>query len=139
MGLTVASESSFYRVLHDESLLAHRQRARPRTHHRPKEHGASAPNQVWSWNLTYLRSPVRGVFMYMALDVLGRTLALAEVHVEQSAQLAGELAQWACEREGVSRDALALHADNGAAMKGRAMLDGLDPQPGPSGSRAPRS
>jgi transposase InsO family protein len=123
-GIYVASESSFYRVLYEESLLAHREPTRPRTHHRPKEHVASAPNQVWSWDITYLRSPIRGVFfyMYMVLDVFSRKIVAAEVHVEESAEIASPLVEWACEREGVSRDVLALHADNGPAMKGSTML-----------------
>lgn len=121
-GVYVASESSFYRVLHDHELMTHREPCRPRTHHRPKEHVATAPNAVWSWDITYLRSPVRGVFyyLYLVLDVF--SLVAAEVHAEESATLASELVEWACEREGVRRDSLVLHADNGGPMKGSTML-----------------
>lgn len=120
----VASESSFYRVLHEHELMAHREPSRPRTHHRPKEHVATAPNQVWSWDITYLRSPVRGVFyyLYLVLDVFSRKIVAAEVHAEESAMIASELVEWACEREGVPRDSLVLHADNGGPMKGSTML-----------------
>lgn len=51
-GVYVASESSFYRVLHEHELMAHREPSAPRTHHRPKEYVATAPNQVWSWDIT---------------------------------------------------------------------------------------
>lgn len=123
-GEYVASESSFYRVLHERELMAHREPSRPRTHHRPKEHVATAPNQVWSWDITYLRSPVRGVFyyLYLVLDVFSRKVIAAEVHAEESATIAACLIEWACEREGVHRDALVLHADNGGPMKGSTML-----------------
>jgi transposase InsO family protein len=123
-GVYIASESSFYRVLHEENLMAHREASRPRANHRPKEHVATAPNQVWSWDITYLRSPVRGVFyyLYLVVDVFSRKIVAAEVHAEESAELAGALVEWACEREGVVTDALVLHADNGAAMKGSSML-----------------
>jgi transposase InsO family protein len=123
-GIYVASESSFYRVLHERELMAHREPTRPRTNHRPKEHLATAPNQVWSWDITYLRSPVRGVFyyLYLVLDVFSRKIVAAQVHAEESANIAAELVERACEREGVHRDELVLHADNGGPMKGSTML-----------------
>jgi transposase InsO family protein len=123
-GVYLASESSFYRVLREEDLMAHREPARPRAHHRPKEHIASAPNQVWSWDITYLRSPVRGLFfyLYLVLDVFSRKVLAAEVHAEESAEIAGRLVEWTCERESVARDSLVLHADNGGPMKGSTML-----------------
>ncbi len=123
-GVYVASESSFYRVLHERDLMAHREPTRPRTHHRPNDYVATAPNQVWSWDITYLRSPVRGVFyyLYLVLDVFSRKIVAAEVHTEESATIAAELVEWACEREGVERDRLVLHADNGGPMKGSTML-----------------
>jgi len=123
-GIYVASESSFYRVLHERDLMAHREPSRPRTHHRPKEHVATAPNQVWAWDITYLRSLVRGVFyyLYLVIDIFSRKIVAAEVHAEESATIAAELVEWACEREGVHRDGLVLHADNGGPMKGSTML-----------------
>ncbi len=123
-GIYVASESSFYRVLHERDLMAHREPSRPRTHHRPKEHVATAANQVWSWDITYMRSAVRGVFyyLYLVLDVFSRKIVAAEVHAEESSETAASLVEWACEREGVQPDALVLHADNGGPMKGATML-----------------
>jgi len=64
-GVYIASESSFYRVLKEHKMIQHRQLSKPATHHRPNEHVASAPNQVWSWDITYLRSSVRGIFFYL--------------------------------------------------------------------------
>jgi len=57
----LASESTFYRVLHDEDLQHSRSRARPASH-RPREHVADGPWQVASWDITYLRSHTRGRF-----------------------------------------------------------------------------
>jgi len=64
-GQYVASESTFYRVLHQEDQMQHRARSRPRSSRKPKEHVARAPNQVWCWDITYLRSSVRGAFYYL--------------------------------------------------------------------------
>lgn len=75
-GVYVASESTMYRVLHGEQLLAHRGRARPPMHHRPPELVAAAVNTVWSWDITYLRAPVRGSFFYLYLveDLYSRSI-----------------------------------------------------------------
>jgi len=123
-GVYVASESSFYRVLHEHGLMNHREPSRPRTHRRPPEHVATAPNSVWSWDITYLRSPVRGVFfyLYLVIDIFSRKVVGFAVHEVESAELASGLVESACDREEVARDALVLHADNGGPMKGSSML-----------------
>ena len=61
-GQYVASESTFYRVLREAGQLEHRGAAKPRTVTRPDEVIATGPNQVWSWDITYLPSEVRGRF-----------------------------------------------------------------------------
>ena len=123
-GEFVASESSFYRVLRAHGLMAHREPSRPGTSKRPTEHVATAPNRVWAWDITYVRSPVRGVFyyLYLVLDVFSRKVVAAEVHAQESADLASNVVEAACERERVARGSLVLHADNGGPMKGATML-----------------
>jgi putative transposase len=123
-GVYVASESSFYRVLHEHDLMSHREPSRPRTHRRPPEHVATAPNTVWSWDITYLRSPVRGVFfyLYLVIDIFSRKVVAYRVHDVESGEVASDLVVVACEREDVARNALVLHADNGGPMKASTML-----------------
>jgi hypothetical protein len=65
-GIYLASESTFYRVLRAEDLLAHRERARPPVT-RPREHVATGPDQVWSWDITWLPAALRGAFHYLYL------------------------------------------------------------------------
>ena len=60
-GEYIASESTFYRVLREARQLRPRETSRPPAP-KPKEHVATGPNQVWSWDITYLRAPVRGQF-----------------------------------------------------------------------------
>jgi putative transposase len=128
MSIYVASEATIYRLLRRRRLLSHRDRARPRTHHRPREHVATGPNQVWAWDITYLPAGVRGTFWYLyaIIDVWSRKLVGWDVHEVQSDDLAAALVADACMREGVARDQLVLHADNGAAMKGKTMLVKLE-------------
>ena len=123
-GVYVASESSFYRVLRQEKLLTHRDRSRPAAHHRPTEYVAKGPNQVWSWDITYLRGPVRGQFLYLYLvvDIWSRMIMAWEVAQEESSEIASPMIARACMEHGVDRDRLVIHSDNGGPMKGATLL-----------------
>lgn len=124
VGVYVASESSFYRVLHDQDLMAHRNPARPKTHSKPRSHSATGPGQVWSWDITYLRASMRGTFyyLYLVLDIWSRKVVGWEVHAEESMELASALADKACAAESIAPGQLVLHSDNGGPMKGATML-----------------
>jgi transposase InsO family protein len=123
-GEYIASESSFYRVLREAGQLAHRQHARPVRRHRPKEHVARGPNEVWSWDITYLRGPVRGTFFYLYLivDVWSRKIVGRNLLYEESAEHARDLVEQAVADEDVDSGKLVLHADNGGPMKGSTLL-----------------
>lgn len=123
-GVYVASESSFYRVLHEEGLMAHRNPARPKTHSKPRSHVATGPRQVWSWDITYLRAALRGTFhfLYLVLDIWSRKIVGWQVHDDESMDVASALAEKCCADEGVTRNGLVLHSDNGGPMKGATML-----------------
>ena len=83
-GTYLASESSIYRILRAENLLCHRGKAKPRTGSRPKPYEAIRPNQIYSWDITYLMSSVRGqyFYLYLFLDVYSRKIVGWEVHNE---------------------------------------------------------
>lgn len=124
-GIYVASESSFYRVLHEEGLMAHRGHAKPASgKSKPRSHVATGPGQVWTWDITYLRASVRGTFyyLYLVLDIWSRKVVGWEVHEEESMDLASNLASTAAAAEGVGPGELVLHSDNGGPMKGATML-----------------
>jgi len=61
-GEYLASESTIYRILRAEGQLTHRGQARPPTHRRPAPLVATGPHQIWTWDITYLATPVRGIF-----------------------------------------------------------------------------
>lgn len=123
-GQYIASESTFYRVLHDEDLMQHRERSQPRRRSKPKEHVAHAPNQVWCWDITYLRAAVRGTFyyLYLIVDIYSRKIVGWWVASEECMAIAATLIERVAREQGVSRDELVLHADNGGPMKGSTML-----------------
>lgn len=62
-GLYLASESTFYRVLHEAGEQHHRGRSRqPKKSRPPEGYCAGGPNQVWTWDITWLPTVVRGMF-----------------------------------------------------------------------------
>lgn len=124
MKIYKASERTMYRLLKRRKQQSHRGKSRPRTVRRPTEHRATGPRQVWSWDITYLRSPIKGVFwlLYMVMDVWSRKVVAAQVHDHEDGQLAADLIEQACRREGIERSGLVIHSDNGPAMKGKTLL-----------------
>ena len=123
-GVYIASESSFYRVLGANNLLAHRSRALPMTRKKPLHLIARRPNEVWSWDITYLKSPVKGLYYYLYLieDIFSRKIVGYSVEESESADRAAALIDHICKIEGIPRERLALHSDNGGPMKGATML-----------------
>jgi transposase InsO family protein len=123
-GVYLASESTFYRVLKEHKMLTHRQASKPAVSHRPKEHVATGPCQVWSWDITYLKTSVKGLFfyLYMIVDVWSRKIIAAQVFAEESMDHSSMLLAHACMIHGVQPEELVLHSDNGGPMKGATML-----------------
>ncbi len=119
-----ASESTIYRMLRAAGQLSHRGKARPPTQRRPAPLVATGPNQIWTWDITYLTTPVRGTFyyLYLILDLFSRKIVGWEVHAQESAHHAAQVFRLAYQREAVDGNALTLHSDNGAPMKGATML-----------------
>ena len=75
-GTYIASESSMYRILAAASQNAHRERSKPRKRHKPSEYVAHGPLEVFTWDITYLRSAVRGEFyyLYLVVDIWSRKI-----------------------------------------------------------------
>ena len=124
-GIYIASEASFYRVLNEADQLHHRGKAQaPRTLSKPKGYQASAPNQVWSWDITYLATTIAGMFfrLYLVMDIYSRKIVGWEIHENETADHAAVLIRKACLAEGISEAGLVLHSDNGSPMKGATML-----------------
>ena len=123
-GIYLASESTFYRVLKEHKMLTHRQAFKPAVMNRPKEHVATGPCQVWSWDITYLQSCVKGIFfyLYMIVDVWSRKIIAAQVFDKESMGHSSALLAHACMVHGVQPEELVLHSDNGGPMKGATML-----------------
>jgi transposase InsO family protein len=123
-GRYLASESSIYRILKAADLLKHRSKSRMAERKRPKDLIARKPNCVWSWDITYMKSPIRGMYyyLYLTMDVFSRYIVGWVVEEAESAEHAARLITRACRDQSVAKDNLTLHADNGGPMKGATML-----------------
>jgi len=124
-GIYLGSESTFYRLLHERNMQVHRSAVRESTRrYRPKELVATGPNQVWSWDITYVATPTKGLFhyTYMVVDVFSRKIVGYAVHDCECGDLAANLIEQACRDEGVSKNQVVLHSDNGAPMKSATLL-----------------
>ena len=127
-GEYIASESSFYRILREASEQHHRGRSRPpRPRGEPPRLCAKAPCEVWTWDISWLPGPVKGLFFYLYLivDLYSRKIVGWEVYECESAAAAAEVVRRAVLVEQCVDRPLVLHADNGSPMKGETLLETL--------------
>jgi transposase InsO family protein len=124
-GSYIASESSFYRVLLAAKQLKHRGLARPaQARSKPRALCATAPNELFSWDITYLPTQIRGIYFYLYLfmDIFSRKVVGWQVYETESSELASEVMRDICAREGIAPHQVVLHSDNGSPMKGASLL-----------------
>jgi len=123
-GKFIASESTFYRILKEENLLAHRGKSKPAKNNKPMPLVATGPNQVYCWDITYMKSPITGMFyyLYMFMDVFSRKIVGQEVHENEDMEKSAQLMTTIYKTEGLVEGQVKLHSDNGGPMKGATML-----------------
>jgi putative transposase len=126
-GVYVASESSFQRVLREHGQTRHRGRAQaPRKSRPPTTHVASAPRQLWCWDMTFLPASVIGrwFYLYLILDVYSRKIVGFEVHDSDDADHAAHLLKRTALAEGIHAMLTkpVLHGDNGSTLKATTVL-----------------
>jgi transposase InsO family protein len=126
-GTYLASESTFCRLLRAQGQNAHRGRSKtPRPSRPPSTHIATAPRQVWCWDMTYLPAKVTGLwfYLYLILDLYSRKIVAWEVHDTDDADHAARVVRRAALAEGIAADGQhpVLHGDNGATLKATTVL-----------------
>ena len=126
-GVYVASESSFARVLRAHDQAARRGRAKaPKTTRPPTTHVATAPRQVWCWDMIYLPATVVGrwLHLYLILDLYSRKIVGWEVHDSDDSAHAAHLVRRTALAEGIATldSKPVLHGDNGATLKATTVL-----------------
>lgn len=131
-GTDLCSVRQMYRLLEDHGLLFERRRgghARRGLYPIPRLE-ANGPNQCWSWDITRLPGPTRGIcyHLYTILDIFSRevvgwTVAACEAEGVARELIGRELIGKSCERQSIDPQQLTLHADRGAPMMALSMAE----------------
>ena len=120
-GTYYCSIRTMYRILGKNNEVKERRKQVSRTHYKKPELLATGPNQVWSWDITKLKGPVKWNYfhLYVIIDIFSRyVVGWMVAHREQSA-LAKRLISETCEKQNVSDGELVIHADRGSSMRSK--------------------
>lgn len=123
-GEYIGSESTFYRVLRSVGQIKHRARSNAPAWKKPEPLRATAPNQLYSWDITYLPTNVRGrhYYLYLFLDIFSRKVVGWAVYENELSDIAADVLRDVYAREKIQPGQVVLHSDNGNPMKGASML-----------------
>jgi putative transposase len=112
---------TMYRVLAAHDEVRERRHLRQHPIYKKPELLATAPNQVWSWDITYLRGPHKWEHypLYTVLDIYSRYVVGWMIAEVESSDLARQLIAASALKQDIQPDQLTLHADNGAPMRGK--------------------
>ena len=126
-GEYIASASTFHRILRRHAALVHRRESRkPRVGQKPQRIAVTVPNQVWAWDITWLKTDVAGIFLYAytVIDLYDRTIVGWTIETTESEEHARTLFQRIIRDLGVCPEI--VHADNGNPMRGVTLAVFLD-------------
>ncbi len=114
----LCSERTMYRVLAEHQEVRERRDQCRHPRHAAPELLATRPNQLWSWHITKLLGPTKWTYfyLYVLLDVFSRYVVGWLAAHRELARLGERLIAESCERQGIERGQLTVHADRGAAM-----------------------
>jgi putative transposase len=128
-GVYLCSIRQMYRLLNEKGLVSDRRRGHKRTTKHPvPQLAASAPNQVWSWDISRLAGPAPRVwfYLYVIVDIYSRKLVGWTIDDAESDKVARRLINATAKREHVATDQLTLHSDRGAQMTSITVADLLE-------------
>jgi len=126
-GRYLCSIRTMYRLLHAVAAVGERRRQRTHVAHARPELVTAAPNQLWSWDITRLKTTVKWTYLYLyvVLDVYSRYVVGWLLSTRESAALARELMESCALRHAVAPGQLTLHADRGAPMRSKTLAETL--------------
>lgn len=124
-GRYLASERTMYRILSDEKEVKERRKLRRHPKYKKPELLATAPNQLWSWDITKLRGPNKLEYyhLYVIIDVFSRYVTGWMIASVESSELAKELISKTCKSQKISPDDLTIHSDRGPSMKSKTVAE----------------
>jgi putative transposase len=122
-GLYLCSWRTMYRILTEHQEVRERRNQLRHPQHVKPELVATGPNEIWSWDITKLRGPVKWTYYYLytVLDIFSRYVVAWLIAERESARLAEHLIAEACAKQAITRAQLTLHADRGSPMISKAV------------------
>ena len=120
-GTYVCSLRTMYRILAQAGEIRERRDQLHHPQYQKPQLLATAPNQVWSWDITKLLGPVKWTYfyLYVILDIFSRYVVGWMVADRESAELAKRLISDTCQKQQIAPDQLTLHADRGTSMRSK--------------------
>jgi len=120
-GRYLCSERTMYRVLAANHEVRERRAQLMHPRYEAPELLATAPNQLWSWDITKLKGPTTWsyFYLYVIIDVFSRCVVGWMLAPGESATLAEKLIEETCERHGIEPGQLTIHADRGSSMRSK--------------------
>lgn len=117
-GVFICSVRTMYRILAEESEIKERRNQARHPKHKVPELVATAPNQVWSWDITKLKTYTKWhyLYLYVILDIFSRFVVGWMLAHRENARLAKRLIAESTAREGIQPNQLILHSDRGSPM-----------------------
>jgi len=117
-GTYLCSVRTMYRILNKHGEVKERRHQLAHPHYQKPELLATAPNQLWTWDITKLKGPAKWTYyyLYVILDVFSRYVVGWMVAHREQAVLAQKLIEQTCEKQGINPGQLTIHADRGASM-----------------------
>ena len=118
IGVFLCSITTMYRILRAVGEVGDRRQQRTHPAKKKPELLATRPNQVWSWDITKLRSNKRGEYyeLYVIIDIYSRYIVGWTIAAHETGELAKEFIAETYKRHKIRAGQLALHADRGTSM-----------------------
>lgn len=116
---------TMYRVLQEHEEVHERRKQRRHPQRVKPELRATAPHQVWSWDITQLKGADRCYYLYKVVDVFSRYVVGWMIARHESGELAKKLIAATCSKQGIREHQLTLHADRGSAMRAKTLKEML--------------
>jgi putative transposase len=114
---------TMYRILDEHGEVRERRNQLQHPVYTKPELLATAPNQLWSWDITKLKGPAKWTYyyLYVVLDVFSRYVVGWMVAEREAANLAEKLIADSCTKQGIEPSQLTLHADRGPSMRSKSV------------------
>jgi putative transposase len=114
-GVYLCSQSTMHRILREAGAAGERRRQASHPPRKKPQLLATRPGQIWSWDITKLRGPARGVYydLYVVLDIFSRFVVAWTIAAREDAEIAKNMLEDAMDVYGVPE---AVHADRGTSM-----------------------